>query len=135
MHDEPINNGNQSTVNCEFNAQCSPLKKSAILVHNKSYQEVTNDNAIRLMLRCCKLYQALSSIKGILVLIIELENKFHGRPFQATLKKYDEDETMPMKSSDEKLISTQRLQLMKLGRKIASFKQDHPIFGMFQFKR
>ena len=42
------------------------MKKSSILVHNKSYEEVTNENAIRLMLRCSKLYQALTEIRKIL---------------------------------------------------------------------
>ena len=74
----------------EFNPELSPLRKmSSILVHNKSYEEVTNDNAIRLMLRCCKLYQAKTEISKILDMVIKVEKMYSEDGILAIIKKYD----------------------------------------------
>ena len=77
------------------------MKRSSILVHNKSYEEVTNENAIRLMLRCSKLYQALTEIRKILETILKVEEMYSSQGVLAIVEKYDQDDNMDMQDPDE----------------------------------
>ena len=73
------------------------MKRSFVLVHKKTYEEVTNENAIRLMLRGFKLYQALTEIRKVLKNDLKVEIMYSFERVLAIIEKYDLDENMTVK--------------------------------------
>ena len=53
----------------------------------------------------------------------------------AIVEKYDEDDNMAMQDPDEqKIVQTMQF-FMRLFRRIGSFQHEHPVFGLFKFRK
>lgn len=84
----------------------SPVKRTSIILLNNIYQKVNISTVIKLLLRCKKLYQAMSEVKKILQNILTQDEVYFSEDgdVQRVLSLYEKTPGLQLSEEDDQVI-------------------------------